>query len=143
MGALCAAFLALTPLWSCDRETVVASAKSFHFSGVMKMKVAGCTVVNPPKTWNTTFTTSPGPGGNQAVVTEEAYGCTFVATRRGRVLDGSGASCPVKVGGFSRQEFSSFHWDLEAGRVEYSSRLVGRGAQGQQVTYCADVSGVL
>ena len=143
VGTICGALLALIPLWSCDREAGVVSARSFHFSGVMKMKVAGCTVVNPPKAWNTTFTTSPGPAADQVLVTEEAYGCTFVTTRRGRVLDGSGASCPVKVGGFSRQDFLSFRWDLGAGKVEYSSKLVGHGAQGQELTYCADVSGVL
>jgi len=116
----------------------------YGFSGEMRMKIANCTVANPPRPWTTTFRIArAGNSADHVLVTEVAYGCTVLAARRGQILDASGLSCPLKTAGFFRQEFSSFRWDLAAKKIEYSSTLSGHDANGTVVTYCADVTGVL
>ena len=140
MRRVAAMGIVLLSLVSCgrDRSSLVGT---HSFSGQMEMTINNCTVPNPPKGWTTVFKVTAAPDPEHYSITEEAYGCTVLATRRENVLDASGLSCSVNGFGFYRQDFKSFVWDVAAKKLEYSSTLSANDANNEPITYCAHVSG--
>lgn len=100
-----------------------------------------CKSDGPLSSWTTTFVAGASDEVDKLWITESAYGCTVLAPLNGSVIDGSGLSCPVAVGGFFLEDFSEFRWDFQAQKLLYGAALWGQDATGALNVSCAEVTG--